>query len=250
MMPDRGQSETLGFILVFALITTSTGVVYVAGFSTLEDARRAEQLDNMERAFELLDGNVRALADDDVPGRSTEVKLAGGDMRIGDPTNVTVRGTYVSNGSSAGDVSISSRPVVYRLDATEVVYSSGAIVRSERDSAVMLSEPRWVVDERRAVLSLLNVDAASSRTSIGGETTVQVLTTRESRSMSSFATGPGRVNLTVTVESEYAGAWTAFFEDRGFQADDADPSDGEVTYFREFEEVHVPVVGISVEFDQ
>jgi hypothetical protein len=247
---NRAQSEAIGFVLVFSLIVASTGVVYVVGFSSLQDVRTAEQLTNVERAFDVLDDNMQDIARRGAPTRSTELSLGGGDLRVAGQTNITVRATYVSNGTTAGTIPIETQPITYTLDDTEIAYTSGAVVRSERSGAVMLSEPGWIVDDDRTVITLFDTSLSGPREGVGGDTTVLVVVGLNSRSVSSFATGPGQVNVSVTVESPRASAWMPFFEERGFVAVDDNPADGEITYRRvEVEEVHVQLVTASVEFD-
>lgn len=246
---NRAQSEAIGFVLVFSVIAASTGVVYVVGFSSLDDVRTAEQLNNVERAFDVLDDNMRDVSRRGVPTRSTAINLGGGDLRVGEPTNVTVSATYMGNGSEAGNLSVETRPLTYDLDATEIAYTSGAVVRSERSSAVMISDPDWIVGDERTVITIFDTSLGGTRAGVGGETTVLVVAGLNSRSVASYATGPGRANVSVTVESPRADAWVPFFEERGFEADDGDPSDGTVTYYREgVDEVHVQLTTASVEF--
>lgn len=246
---NRAQSEAIGFVLIFSLIAASTGVVYVYGFSSLKDVRTAEQLNNVERAFDVLDENTRDLARRGVPSRATEISLGGGDLRVGEPTNVTVHVRYASNGTDIDDLSVESRPIVYQLDDTKVVYTWGAIVRSERSGSVMRSEPGWIVNDDRTVISLFDTSGGSGRTAVGGDTTVLTVVGLNSRSVSSYATGPARANVSVTVDSPRADAWVPVFEDHGFTADDADPSDGEITFHRETGEVHVQLTTASVTFE-
>ena len=246
---NRGQSEAIGFVLIFSLIAASTGIVYVVGFSSLDDVRTAEQLDNVERAFDVLDANVRDLSRRGVPSRATELSLGGGDLRLGEPTNVTVRVRYASNGTEAGNVSIENRPIEYELDDTDVVYSWGAVLREDRSTAVMRSEPGWIVTDRRAVIPLFDT-SSGGRDAVGGDTTVLVVAGLNSRSVTSYTTGSAQANVSVTVESPRADAWGPFLEERGFQAADGDPSDGTITYYRDdVDEVHVQVTTASISFE-
>lgn len=245
----RAQSETVGFVLVFSLIVASTGVVYVAGFSSLDDARTAEDLNNMERAFDVLAHNVRDLSRQGVPSRSTEIRLGDGSLELGEATNITVEVTYASNGTTIDNRSIKPKPIVYRIDDTEIVYTSGSIIRSERGGAVMRLEPRWIVDDDQTVIPLQNTSAQGDRTAVGGETTVQVETERGISGAKSYAPGPARANVSVTVESPRADAWVPFFEEQGFEAVDSVPADGDVTYaWNGTGEVHVQSTRVGVGF--
>jgi len=248
----RGQSETIGFILIFSLITVSTGVVYVAGFASVDDARSAEQLNNVERAFEVLDDNFQDVARHGAPSRATELSLSGGRVTLGETTTITVVARYESNGTEIDTSPASVSPIIYRADGTEVVYASGAVLRSDRGNAVMRSDPRWLVTDRRTVLPMLVTSPAPDDTrALSGDTTVLIRGERRQRTVAIAADPPSsRVNVSVTVESSRAAAWGRFLEGSGFDAVDGDPTDGTITYRFVTDELYVAHTETRVRFRQ
>lgn len=236
----RAQSETIGFVLVFALIVTSTGIVYAAGFSTLGDARTAEELRNMERAFDVYDDSVSDVARRGAPSRSTEIRLGGGDLAFGGETRINV-----TTNTSAAPVEISPRPVVYRLDGTEIVYVSDAVIRTDRGNAVMRSSPAIVANDRRVVLPLIDVDAAGNRTGVGGDTTALIRTQAKSSPNTRSVDPVGaQVEVTVTVESSRTEAWRRTFQHHGFACG---PAGATVTCSIATDELHVVWTTTSAE---
>jgi hypothetical protein len=218
----RGQSETVGFVLVFALIVVSTGIVYVAGFSTLDDARTTEELRNMERAFDVLDDNIDDVARRDAPARSTEIRLGNGDLSFGEPINVTV----TANGSTDN---FTRQPLVYRLDGSSIVYSSGAVIRTDRGNSVMRSGPGWVVDDRRVLLTWIDVRQSGDSVAVGGDTTALVRVRSGTVPNVASVTSDTPFTVTVSVESPRADAWRQYFLDRGFDSCTPVGADDEVS---------------------
>lgn len=250
-MSRRAQSETIGFVLIFALIVSTTGVVYVAGFSSLEDARTAEELSNVERAFDVLDDNMYDISHRGAPSRATELSLGNGGVAFGATTNITVRATNTSDPLDNRTVSIETRPIVYQLDDTSIAYSSGTTIRRDRSDAIVLSDPGWTVSDRRAIIPLLGVSQDSSTGRLGGDTTILLRAQRDSRSVPvrMTPTSGARVNVTVTVESERADAWKRLLERRGFTAVSpagADPADGVVVYEFETDALYVQQTTVGV----
>jgi hypothetical protein len=242
---NRAQSETIGFILVFALITVSTGIVYVAGFSTLDDARTAENVNNMERGFDVLADNVGTVARGDAPSRATELRLGGGDLALGETVNVTV-----TTNVSAVPISIRTRPIVYRLDGTDIVYSAGAVFRTDRGGTVVRSGPGVVASDRQVVLPLTDVDAGAGSTAVGGDGTVLIRTKRKGPPTArSFATNETDVSMTVTVDSPRAEAWQRLFRSRGFDSC-IENSPTNVSCTVETGELHVSWTTTTVEFSR
>ncbi|TKX76356.1 hypothetical protein EXE53_32325, partial [Halorubrum sp. SD626R] len=83
---DRGVSNVVGYVLVFSLVTVTIGTVFTVGLAGVEDRQEAARLANVERAFEVLDDNVRDIQRYDDPSRSTEIRMNGGRLAVADPT--------------------------------------------------------------------------------------------------------------------------------------------------------------------
>lgn len=245
---NRAQSETLGFVFVFALITMTVGTVYALGVPGLQAVQEAERTNNMERAFEVLDDNVEDLVQNGAPSRATEVKLAGGSLSVDGQTTVRLNVTNTSEPLDNDTFSMTARPISYTEDdGTRISYSTGAILRSDDRSAIMLSRPNWLVDDRRTVIPFIVTFPTGSRTALGGERTVLILTERRSSGLAgAFTTGPGsQAEVNVTVESPNAAAWSRFLDRQGMTAIDGDGSDGTVTYQFTTDALYVPRTSIA-----
>lgn len=247
----RAVSDLVGFALVFALVTASIAMVYVAGIQGLQDARRDEQLRNVERAFDVFDDNVEDIHRRDAPSRATEISLLNGQMTYGRAVNVTVHVEDTLNNSDNRTVTAAIRPVVYAsaTDDTEIVYTMGAVLRDDGASATMLSEPGFSTDGRRAVLPLVVThQRADTRTGLGGSTTILVVAFRQSKSPGTpFVTNASaQANVSITVESPRVDAWKAYFESQGYSAHDPGVGDGEVTYYFRTDRLYVPRTQIEI----
>jgi hypothetical protein len=191
---------------------TTVGIVYVSGFSGLQDARDAERLDNMERAFDVLGDNVEDIDRDGAPSRATELKLADGSLTLAPETNVTV---WV-DGSKEADESI--RPLVYASGDTRIAFENGAVLRSQREHAWMTREPTVSYDDRDGGAMVFTVVDTNRRGSSGvaGDATVLVRTIRhQGANAVDVESGTGATNVTVTIETTdaRATAWARFLED-------------------------------------
>jgi hypothetical protein len=179
-MADRALSDALGFVLVFALILSSVSVVYVQGYGGLQDVRDAERLTNAERAFDVLADNMDDLHRRGAPNRGTEIKLSDAQLRLGETTRFVVTVTFDSVADS--QYVAESRPIVYTLsgEETELVYSSGAVIRTERGTAGVLKESPDLVfapdgpAESAAIVSLVQTRAGDGTTDVAGSTTTLV----------------------------------------------------------------------------
>lgn len=171
-MADRGQTEMIGIILVFGMITISIGVVYAAGFSSLLEARQFEQTNNAQRAFQVFADNMEDITHHNAPSRATEVKLSGATLSVAEPVElrVNVSGTTL-------DESYDVRPLVYDADTGErMVYVQGAILREADEDAVMVQERSMILTDGRTVIPIIQTRLIGTA-SVGGSTTVLVRAT-------------------------------------------------------------------------
>lgn len=244
-MDDRAATETLGFILAFAVVTTAIAIVYTAGFGGLQDARNAEQVENIERAFDVLAENFEEIRTQGVPSRATEIKLIQGDFGIHPPTNITINVTNVANTS----VSIHPRPITYTSEdeRTTIAYEAGALFRSDGNNTIMLSPPEWIIESgERLVIPVVDTSRTDGPTSLSGPRTILLVSQFQSESLFEHRS-TSDVEVRITIESERAAAWNRFLQRKGFTGVDTNPADGEVVFTIDVERIYVPRTAIGVE---
>jgi hypothetical protein len=233
---DRAVSDVLGYILIFALITSSVGVVTVAGFGTLADTRDAERFENAERVFDILGANVADHLEDRVRTRNTEIRLADSSLGFGDPVgiNVTVGGV--------GSNSTTVEPLLYSQGETaRIAYTGGAVVRSKGGSAVMTAGPPFRFGNR-TVITMVNTRGRD--TGVAGSARVLVRTELVSQSVYEYTNGPYTVTLNVTPPAPRSAAWAQWLESE--TGTDCDTLDDTVSCTFEADEVYVRTVTIDV----
>lgn len=161
----RAVSEVLGYVLVFSLVVVTVAMVTVGGVGQLENARDAEQLNNAERAFDLLAANVEDVALGGAPSRATEISLADAQIQVADPVEFTFRGVYAANGTDDFNETYSVWPITYRTDAgdTDIVYSGGGVFRTDRQGGLVTNSPSVVAADDRIVVPLLITRSRSAQ---------------------------------------------------------------------------------------
>lgn len=250
-MTDRGVSEALGFVLVFALIVSTIGMVYATGLGGLEGTRNVEKVQNVERAFDVLADNLEDLHRSGATSRATEIRLASGSISTGETVFIEVEAVEVGNPTNNATFVASINPITYRDDGGPAIhYVSGALLREESGGSVMLDQPRWVVSEGRSILPLVSTYSGSS--SVAGSGTVLVVADRQSRSLNGPVEGTagGAIRVNVTVTSDRAGAWGDYLRDQSMNPIDGDPADGNVTYQFETDSLFAPKTSVRVYFDR
>lgn len=245
-MNSRALSETLGFIFAFALVTSSVGIVYTTGVGGLDSAKQYEQVNNAERAFDVLDDNLGDIHRHGAPSRSTEMRLVDARLRLGEPVTISISNTSSPDGGMS--VTVSTRPIVYSNgDGTQLVYVAGAVIRAEEEGSVMKNEPGFINTPEQSVVPLVVTNPATNVGTVEGGTTVRIVGTRATKGIAEqFQTSPDD-NVTVTVDSPRNDAWKRHFEDRGWH-EVSNPNEDEITYRFTTERVSVPQTVIEIEF--
>lgn len=233
----RGQSEVVGFLLIFGLVILAISLVGVTAFTGLDNAQEFQETSSAEQAFLVLAEHIDDTTREGAPSRETEISLSDASLSFEatEQINVTVGGE---------NMSIETQPIVYQSsDDTSISYHSGLLVRDDGGSALSFREPKFVLTSETVVLPIVSTTAPSDRT-IAGTSAVQVVTRRnDTRALitEEFA-APKTVNLSIT--SPHADVWA---ESLGSEMDCDDPGDGTVTCSIETNQVFVAVDDIEVE---
>ena len=201
---DRGVSETIGFVLVFALITSTIAVTFTVGLGGLEDAQLAERDNNVERAFDVLHDNFNDLSRDGVPSRATELRLGGGELAFDDESEFRLNGTgFESQVIEGGSLTY------HGAGDTRIVYENGAVFRMNGDNGVMIREPDLLVGET-VVYSLFGLDGPAEP--VSGDRTVLVVGERTDREVAADDRTPAD-NVTLDINSTQATVWERYYRD-------------------------------------
>lgn len=210
-MDDRGLSEVLGFVLVFALVVSTVLLISLVGFGALEETRDAEELNNAERAFDVLADNMADIYEQGAPSRATEISLESARLEAGDQISINVTGV---NETGASFVNIfSSEPIVFSSGDSEIVYSSGAIFRVQRGNGITLKQPPFLINGDRVVLPIVQTNLRGDTTSVSGRTVRIRAENRQRRPIRGFNAAPSPYDKIIfNITSPRAELWGEYLE--------------------------------------
>ena len=197
MTDDRGVSELVSFVLVFALVISTVSLVYALGYPALLHVQDVERSTNAERAMTTVADAVTEVTVRGAPSRATEMKLSEASLSFGDPVTITVNGD-----------SRESHPLVYEgADGTRIVYVGGAVFREQADGGfVVVRDSEMLVSGSETVIVVPITASASSTDAVAGQTDVLV---RLERGQVATATTDGDVTIEIH-DSPHADAWRAY----------------------------------------
>lgn len=211
---ERAVSEIIGYILIFALIITTVGFVSISGLPTFDSVRESEQLQNAERAFDVLNSNMAEVHERGAPSRATELNAGDATVETGEP--VTFNVSVKENGDTVEYAEAEINPVVFSgLGETEFVYVAGAVIRDQPDRSLMLREPPFKLGEKRAAFTLVETFSDSRQSTGGGTVLVRAASTSRSVAIADTSTADSQydeINITVS-DSPRQDLWERYFED-------------------------------------
>lgn len=206
---DRGQSELVGFVLIFGIVVLTVGLVTATGFAGVTNVQDYQRTTNVEGAFTALAGNVEEVVRGDAPSRATAIGITDASLSLeanSSGVDVAVDGEQLDLGGANR-----TGTIVYDSGSnTAITYRSGALLRRDGEDSVMFREPDFVITDEEVILPLtaLSSDRASE---IGGTSTVDVQARHEETTV--VADGePVADTVTITMGTPHVDAWTRYFE--------------------------------------
>lgn len=232
--PSHGQSEVFGYIVIFSIVLLSITSIYVSGIASLDSQQATAELSNAEQAMLIFSNNIDDMIQQESPRRSVEIKVADSAIETTARTNITVEvnGTEFTNTSLRG--------IAYRGEAGDLIYESGALIRSQETGALMREMPLFKFNDDRVLLNIVRL--AGQVEFRGSGTSLVVLEHDDGRSTMNYSTLGSDQPVTITIETQpsRAPAWRDYFEEQGLNQVNYAPDAGEVTYrYPETQEVFI-----------
>lgn len=213
----RGQSEVLGFVLLFGLVAMGSVAILLAAGATTDGIESQAEIDRVEGAFVQLSTDLATAASSADAGARTEldVKASEGTIRKVDGGNMTVsiegEDDPVVDNKSLGAIEYTND------DGSVVAYEGGGVWRGTGDRSMPVSGPpiTYQKDEEdesgTLTLPVYNLNGGSASGS--GVAVSDVNTT------STYSGLPGGVeesrNLKINVTTAYHNGWAEYFRSMG-----------------------------------
>ncbi|MFC6718531.1 hypothetical protein ACFQGT_01025 [Natrialbaceae archaeon GCM10025810] len=256
---ERGISEVLAFIFVFAIIITSVGVLYSVGFSSMNDYQENEQLRNAERAMEALGDNFDDIhRHAGVGQRHGELSLRQGTVVVDDEStqmNVTAgsEGPIFEdeNASFVDGDNVTLGTFEYRTGSDWIAYQGSGLFRGDDSgSAVLEVPPIRKTDEGTLVVSMVAIESDGRSLQSGEMTGFTATDTDERVAVTDSSLDDENVTITIHPEPGYETGWVRALERAGAETEpEFDETDGTIeAEFTDIDAYTVNVVGIEIDF--
>jgi hypothetical protein len=230
----RGQSETLGFVLVFALMLVGALIVVALGATALNGTEDQVSDQRAEKAMTQFDSKAGLVALEEADSQRVSFATDAGEQFQVQENRGWMNVTYQNQTSGYRQEVLNETlgAVVYRRGDTRLAYQGGGVFQVTENGGRMVSPPEF--HYRGGTLTLPTVVVEGEGTLGGSATVRQGDVERHFPTTETNLTNPLDNHLvTVTVRTEYYMGWGQYFEER---------TDGEVEYNHEKETARLLLV--------
>jgi hypothetical protein len=208
---DSGVSESLGYILIFAIVLTGIAGIVFFGVTMLNDAKDRNNFQNVEQGLTVVQSDLKRVAIEKAPVKTTKLHVEGGVLSTdfqSSSIDVNFRGSGIYN-SIIGNITYYSNTGLKKLSI-----ENGGLWESNGypggDSGI--APPRvFSSNENDAiVINVIRLDGTNSVFS-GAGTTGLIMEYVGNRVLN--FTSPVPADVTLTVNTAYPNAWSRFIND-------------------------------------
>jgi hypothetical protein len=211
----RGQT-TVGTVLVIGFVLAGTVGIVALGATAISDIQQSAETERAVQSLSQFDSQAAQVALGDSTAQTIEMPSEGNAYIEEDSGSITVELVDKPGGNDTTLVDESLGAVVYRGEVT-VAYQGGGVWRHRGNSTSMVSPPEFHYrqqDGRTPTLTFPVVTVNGDGEVRRGLEITQTAGVSE-RFPSGSASNPlDEGNVEVTIESEYAGGWATYFEER------------------------------------
>ncbi|WP_168215961.1 DUF7289 family protein [Halorussus ruber] len=225
---ERGQSETLGVVLLLAITIAGTGLILGFGDVALEDTRSSTELKQAELAMTVFDSRAAKVALGDSDVQTVDFGGTSGTLRP-EPGDGHITIEHVNYDGSGTDEIIYENDLgslVYENDDTKLVYQGGGVWRQDENGGVsMVSPPEFHYRGSTLTLPLVRVtgsggSAGGSKARVKSGAEMKHVFPDASEHYEDDTSKPAYTNpsehgrIKIYVESEYHEGWAEYFRER------------------------------------
>jgi len=205
---DSAVSEVVGNLLIFSIVITSIGLVFVVGGPIVNSAEDSAKLDYITSTFVIIQSDIIRVAYNQAPFQNSGLKLGGGSFALGTNSNITNITVQVNNTNfSCSDY------IEYTYKDSRIAYINGGVYhRYPSGTASMISAPRVYVLQNMTYISLYHL---LGNISMGGMGNVGLSISYNSTQVDTFYPVAGQ-NLTIALGGDYTDVQGRYLEDQGF----------------------------------
>ncbi|MBI4361961.1 MAG: hypothetical protein HY558_02190 [Euryarchaeota archaeon] len=212
---EEGVSETVGFIIVLAIIMLAISIVYGAAIPMVISAEETQYLKNVENAMVTLAYNANRIALGSAPSQSVEVKTRGA-ASLSFTGRSTFNVSWYNDSRGRNYLNTTLLTIEHQLDNKKLAYEGGGVWGDWAGKSVVISRPRPRFSFGN-VTTLPVVAKSGANSSVGGTQVAHVDLENTCRSsgqcVTTMSEAVNATDITLGITSTYCNGWKKYFTD-------------------------------------
>ena len=214
-MDARGQSETIGVVLLLGITVIGVAVVVAAAGGALDTAQDQSAVQRAEQSMSLFDARSALVALGRSEGQSVSMARSEGGTYSVQPDTGRIVVAKTTNNSTTEFVNRTLGSVVFERGNAEVAYQGGGVWRSVGEGSEMVSPPEFNYQDATLTLPIIVVSGGPDTAAGGPSARVQPESIADPIFPNETRSNPlSNGNVTVSIQSEYYRGWASFFRQR------------------------------------
>ena len=149
---NRAISDLVAFVLTFAVIVMSIGLITTVGYEQLATAQENQEIKNAERLFQLIDRDYEDLQVSRGSVRTSQLDIGEGELQFYNRSRmrITVGGTSVNRTIPLGQLR-------FDVDESTMTYEGGLVARGTDNRSVRRRPPTIQCTDEAAMVSVVQL---------------------------------------------------------------------------------------------
>jgi hypothetical protein len=208
---DEAVSETLGYILLFAIALTAIAIILLTGNSIISNEKTQDNFQNMGQNFAIIQSDLNQMSMDGSPVKTTMIHMQGGTLAL----NTNATRLQINYGTT--HYSINPGQMIFTEDTdlmTNLSIENGGVWEANDGYTSIISQPRIYVtpialQNNTLVVNVIKLTSMNSMSADSGIGTSNVeMRYNCTKVYPAYYLAGG--SATLTIDTNYTQAWEEF----------------------------------------
>jgi hypothetical protein len=207
---DSGVSESLGYILVFAIVLTGIAGIVFFGVTMLNDAKDRNNFQNVQQGLTVVQSDMKRVAVEKAPLKTTKMHVEGGVLA----TNFSSSALRVDFNGYVYDQKIGNITYYSSNGQKMLSIENGGLWQSYGGSLsdLGIAPPRIFSSPENDAIVINVIRLSGTDTSFSGVGTANLVMEYVGNHVYTY-TSAVPADVTITIDTAYPNAWTRFIQD-------------------------------------
>jgi hypothetical protein len=208
---DLGVSESIGYILVFAIVLTGIAGIVFFGATMLNDAKDRNNFQNVEQGMTVVQSDLKRVAMEKAPVKTSKMHVEGGVLSV----NLTASSIKIDYPGEIYNNKTGSIAYYSSTSLKSLSIENGGLLKSydSSPSDLGVSPPRIYASGANNAMVINIIRLTGEDSSFAGAGTANVIMEYMGNNVYQYTEPGPNTELVLTIDTNYPNAWAQFIDD-------------------------------------